>query len=199
MPVLENLKKIAEKVTGVARPQPADLPRLVRARKPAALYFSDDGKTPNNPAYPLLVYRDALLFRTRFDRAAIFEELFAVNGWKDSWRNGIYDFLHFHTRSHEVLGIVRGSARVQFGGAKGKTLTVEAGDVIVLPAGTGHQRITSSDDLLVVGAYPAGGRYDEPRPGEVDRAEARARIGRVPKPAGDPVYGMDGPLGKLWS
>ena len=199
MPVLENLKKIAEKVTGVARPQHADLPRLVRARQPAALYFSDDGKTPNNPACPLLVYRDVVLFRTRFDRAAIFEELFAANGWKDSWRDGIYDFLHFHTRSHEVLGIARGSARVQFGGAKGKTLTVEAGDVIVLPAGTGHQRITSSDDLLVVGAYPAGGRYDEPRPGDVDRAEARTRIGRVPKPACDPVYGMDGPLGKLWS
>ena len=69
----------------------------------------------------------------------------------------------------------------------------------MLPAGTRHQRITASADLLVVGAYPADGRYDELRPGEVDRVEARARIGRVPKPAGDPVYGMDGPLGKPWS
>jgi uncharacterized protein YjlB len=197
MPMLEQARKMVEKVTG--RPACADLPRLVRARVPTVLSFADDGKTPNNAQYPLLLYRDVVLFKNRYDRAAIFEEVFGVNGWGRSWRDGIYKFLHFHTRSHEVLGIARGSVRVQFGGAKGKTLTVKAGDVVVLPAGTGHQRISSSEDLLVVGTYPADGAYDEPQPREVDPAEARKRIATVSVPEADPVYGPDGPLRKIWS
>jgi uncharacterized protein YjlB len=77
-----------------------------------------------------------------------------------------YDFLHFHTRLHEVLGIARGRARVQFGGDKGRTPGVKAGGVIVLPAGTGHRRLSAGGDLLVVGACPASsGQYDEPTPG----------------------------------
>jgi uncharacterized protein YjlB len=134
MPMLEQAKKIVEKVTGIGRPACADLPRLFRVRRATPLSFADDGKTPNNPQYPLLLYRDVVLFKNRYDRAAIFEEVFAANGWWRSWRDGIYKFLHFHTGSHEVLGIARGSARVQLGSAKGKTLTVEAGDVVVLPA-----------------------------------------------------------------
>ena len=75
----------------------------------------------------------------------------------------------------------------------------KAGDVIVLPAGTGHRRISASDDLLVVGAYPSSaGRYDEPRPGELDHRTAIRRIARVARPARDPVYGRDGPLKKAW-
>src|SRR5205823_2182636 len=135
--------------------------------------FADDGKTPNNPALPLEIYRAAVRRRRGLDPAAIFEVLFASHGWKDSWRDGLYDFLHFHTRTHEVLGIARGKARVQFGGDKGRTVTLKAGDVVILPAGTGHRRLAASDDLLVVGAYPSSsGAYDEPRPREVDHQRA---------------------------
>lgn len=87
---------------------------------------------------------------------------------------------------------------MQFGGDKGKTLTLCAGDVVVLPAGTGHRRISPSKDLLVVGAYPAGMGYDQPKPGEVDPAQARQRIAKVPRPAQDPVYGAQGPLVEAW-
>jgi uncharacterized protein YjlB len=197
--VLEGAKKLAEKMTGIGRPARAGLGKLVRARTPTALVFADDGKTPNNPGCPLLLYRDVVLFRKGLDPAAIFEELFAAHSWGRSWRNGIYDFLHFHTSSHEVLGIARGSARVQFGGLKGKTLTLEAGDVVVLPAGTGHQRVTASDDLLVVGAYPEDGKYDEAQPREIDHADAQESIALVPVPDADPIYGPDGPLRHLWS
>ena len=75
------------------------------------------------------------------DPAAPFERAFARHGWGDGWRNGIHPFLHFHTATHEVLGIARGRATVEFGGARGQALTVEAGDVVVLPAGTGHRRL----------------------------------------------------------
>jgi uncharacterized protein YjlB len=91
-----------------------------------------------------------------------------------------------------------GRARVRFGGDKGRSVVVKAGDVVVLPAGTGHQRISDDHELLVVGAYPAGGKYDEPEPGDIDHKTAMARIAKVKVPAKDPVYGSDGPLKILW-
>jgi uncharacterized protein YjlB len=165
--------------------------------KPQAFHFADDGETPNNPALPLLVYRSAVA-STAADPAVAFEVAFARHGWGRSWRNGIHDFLHFHTRTHEVLGIARGRARVQFGGSKGRELDVEAGDVVVLPAGTGHRRISASANLLVVGAYPDNADFDQKRPGQIDHASAVAAIAAVAVPREDPVYGSDGPLKNIW-
>jgi uncharacterized protein YjlB len=171
----------------------------VRARKANSYAFADDRETPNNPKLPLIHYRSPVRLDGDFDPAAIFEVLFASNGWKDSWRDGIYDFNHFHTQTHEVLGIARGHAKARFGGQRGRTLSLNAGDIIVLPAGTGHRRISASRDLLVVGAYPEnGGDYDEPKPCDVDIEEARAAIKRVPLPASDPVYGREAGVKTLW-
>ena len=71
-------------------------------------------------------------------------------------------------------------------------------NVVVLTAGTGHKRVSASRDLLIVGAYPATGSYDEPKPADIDHAKALAAITRVPAPAQDPVYGKRGPLVELW-
>ena len=163
-----------------------------------AFRFEDDGETPNNPRLPLVVYRAAVKLAGEHDPAAPFERAFARHGWGDGWRNGIYPFLHFHTATHEVLGIARGRATVEFGGAKGQALTVEAGDVVVLPAGTGHRRIEASGDLLVVGAYPRNASFDQKRPGQVDHEKAVAAIAEVPLPEMDPVHGREGPLMTLW-
>jgi uncharacterized protein YjlB len=199
MTLVEQMKKMVEAATGLARPRKEELPALVKPRAARLHHFEDDGKTPNNAALPLMIYRSAVHRRRGLDPAAIFEVLFAANGWKSSWRDGIYDFLHFHTRTHEVLGIARGEARVQFGGDKGRTVSLKSGDVIVVPAGTGHRRISASEDLLVVGAYPSSaGRYDEPKPGELDHRTAVRRIAKVAPPTHDPVYGQDGPLMKAW-
>ncbi|HEY1710678.1 MAG TPA: hypothetical protein VGG10_20595 [Rhizomicrobium sp.] len=196
MPILEDAKKSLETLTGIARPTPDDLE--TKAVEPECYEFSDDGETPNNPRFPLLVYRHPALLSPKFDPAAVFEELFKRSGWQESWRDAIYPYNHFHTKTHEVLGIARGAASVRFGGANGKTIKIRAGDVIVIPAGTGHCAIFKSDDLLVVGAYPAGSDYDEPKPEEVDAGKARASIAAVEAPARDPVYGAGGPLRKLW-
>jgi uncharacterized protein YjlB len=68
--------------------------------------------------WPLIVYKRAVRLPECLDPAAVFEELFESRGWGSSWRDGIYDYAHYHSRTHEVLGIARGSGRVRFGGKK---------------------------------------------------------------------------------
>ena len=125
------------------------------------------------------------------------ETLFEANGWGDSWRNGIYGYVHYHSRIHEVLGVARGTAKVRFGGKKGRTLSLKAGDVAILPAGTGHQCLAASDDFLVVGAYPPFGTYDLCTTQDQHRS-ALATIAKVARPRKDPAYGDKGPLLKAW-
>jgi uncharacterized protein YjlB len=198
MALLETVKERFEKVTGWARPSGRDLDALLRQRKPNAFRFKDDGTIPNNPKLPLVLYRSPVRLTDKLDPAAVFEELFGRNGWGDSWRDGIYDYVHYHSRIHEVLGIARGHARVRFGGAKGRVLMLKAGDVAILPAGTGHERLSGSKDLLVIGAYPPFGTYDECRTSAKERARAHTTIPKVVLPRKDPVYGRDAPLMRLW-
>jgi uncharacterized protein YjlB len=198
MPLKEDFKALVERISGVGRPQKIQRKTAARTSKPRTYRFKDDGETPNNPRLPLLIYRSAVRFAPALDPAAILEDLFASHGWKGSWRDSIYPYNHFHTRTHEVLGIARGNARVRFGGAKGRDIELKAGDVIVIPAGTGHRRMAKSKDLLVVGAYPRHGKYDEPRPSEVDHAQAVEDIAKVRTPQTDPIHGVKGPLKVLW-
>ncbi len=160
--------------------------------------FSDDGVIPNNPVLPLLVYQEAIVLH-QGDPAAICEAVFTANGWGSSWRNGIYAFHHYHSTAHEVLAIARGSARVHLGGEQGVRLEISAGDVIVIPAGVGHKNLGASPDLLVVGAYPAGQRWDlcDGSPGQ--RLKALQNIAAVPLPLTDAIFGEQGPLISRWN
>lgn len=196
--LLEDIKRETEKLTGIARPSPRQAQALVQERKANAFRFRDDGITPNHPEWPLIHYRGVVRLDAEFDPAAVFEVLFDAHGWRDGWRDGIYDFLHYHSSTHEALGIARGWAKVRFGGARGRTLMLKAGDVIVQPAGTGHQRIAAAKDLLVVGAYPGGKPYDECHPNKGDHDRALRAIAKVPAPRSDPVYGGKGPVKQLW-
>lgn len=197
MALLEDARKLFERVTGIGRPSGRELLALIRERKPQRFVFKSHGLVPNN-RWPLVYYRGAVRVGGASDPAAAFEDLFARNGWSDSWRNGVYDYLHYHSRIHEVMGVARGSAVVQFGGENGRKLRVKAGDVVVLPAGTGHQCFSASDDFLVVGAYPASGTYDECTPSAEAFERARKTVPKVPPPRKDPIYGKDGPLLRLW-
>jgi uncharacterized protein YjlB len=196
--LLEDIKKRSEALTGIARPSPHQAQALVQHRKAYAHHFRDDGLTPNHPCWPLIHYRGVAKLDDAFDPAAIFEVLFDSHGWRDGWRDGIYDFLHYHSHAHETLGIARGHARVRFGGARGRNIDLKVGDVIVQPAGTGHQRLSASDDLLVVGAYPAGSGYDECHPTKGDHDRALRAISASKAPRTDPVHGSHGPLKELW-
>lgn len=125
-------------------------------------------------------------------------ELFAGHGWLGAWVDGIYAFHHFHSTAHEVLGIARGFASVLLGGPDGRRLDLAPGDVLVLPAGTGHCNAGSNADLLVVGAYPNGMWCDLRRGDPAEREEALANIAAVPPPECDPVGGATGSLMGIW-
>src|SRR5260370_19295858 len=158
--------------------------------------FADDGIVPNNPALPLVVYRDALA--EGGDRAAACEQLFAQHGWPDAWRNGIYGQHHYHSTAHEVLGIAAGSARVKLGGEGGQSVELRAGDVVVIPAGVAHKRESASADLLVIGAYPRGRNPDLCRAEANNHDRALGHIAEVPLPAADPVTRPADPLPQCW-
>lgn len=166
-----------------------------------ALRFKDDGATPNHPRFELLIHRGAARDAIGTDdAAAAIEALFAANGWTGFWRNGIHSFDHYHSTCCEALGVASGWAEVRFGGARGETVRLEAGDVVVLPAGTGHRRVEASRDFLVVGAYPPGQPYDLIRSGDAAaHDEAVLRIAEVPVPATDPVFGAEGGLKARWA
>lgn len=158
--------------------------------------FTDDGSVPNNSCLPLVVYRGVL--DTGDDAAARCEVRFAQNGWSGGWRGGVYPYHHYHSTAHEALGIVAGSARVRFGGDDGEVVEVQAGDVVVIPAGVAHKGEAASPDLLIVGAYPGGKGPDMRVPGKGDRQQAITNIAAVPMPATDPVGGAAGPIVKDW-
>jgi len=160
-------------------------------------FLKDDGRIPNNPLLPLLVYAGALQLPEP-DPAAACERIFSANGWGSGWRNGIYSFHHYHSTAHEVLAIARGSARVQFGGESGPLIDVQPGDVVLIPAGVGHKNLGASRDLLVVGAYPTGQRWDLCRGTADERPWVLENIARVPLPTADPIYGKKGPLTTHW-
>ena len=151
------------------------------------------GPIPNHPKWPLLVYPNAI--PSSEDLASAFEELFTRNKWPAAWRNGVFPFHHYHSNGHEALGIYSGEVTVQFGGDKGVTLTARPGDVVVLPAGTGHKKLSSRGSLGVVGAYPQGSHPDTCRSFSEKHLEL---IAKVPLPACDPVHGAGGPLFEHW-
>ena len=159
--------------------------------------FHDDGRIPNNRELPLLIYRGVLDVGGR-DPAAACEALFGHNRWRSAWRNGIYKYDHFHAHTHEVLGVVRGHVRVRFGGEAGLLVEIDAGDVIVIPAGVGHRNMGASDDLLVVGAYPGGREPDICTGTSWEHAHAIDSVPAVPLPERDPVFGKRGPLLDRW-
>ncbi len=157
------------------------------------LQLSRNGWIPNNDRLPVLLYRHA------FSGDGMAEEMegtFRKNLWPAQWRNGVYTFHHYHSTAHEVLGFAAGSAQLILGGEGGHDVTAEAGDVLVLPTGTGHFLAHAAPGLLVIGAYPVGQQWDICR--SAPDAAATERMRHLPFPASDPLTGKGGELVQAW-
>lgn len=159
--------------------------------------ITSSGNFPNNALLPLLVYQKAMHIEMTAAAKNV-KLLFENNGWGNAWENGIHDYDHYHSTTHEVLGIISGSARVQFGGPSGVTLLLNEGDAVIIPAGVAHKALDVYDDFSCIGAYPEGHNYDMNYGHEDEFEKAMKRIKSLPLPQTDPVYGKGGPLISNW-
>jgi len=170
---------------------------VIQRCTPLVQPLEDTGAIPNNAKCPLLIYPHALALPGD-DPARVIERLLESNQWGATWADSIYAFHHYHSTAHEVLACYQGSAEIQLGGERGITYTLNVGDVILIPAGTGHKNLHATADFAVVGGYPQGQKWDMcyGKPGE--RPQADQNIARVPLPMSDPIYGADGPVMDYW-
>ncbi len=162
----------------------------------------DDGVFPNSMIRPALVLRGAFSFaegdEEARDPADVIQATFEKNGWTNGWRDGVYDFDHYHSTAHEVLGCYSGEAELQLGGPRGSVHVLQKGDVLVVPAGVAHRRIQASEDFRVVGCYAEGRQCDMNRGKSSERPRVDDNIAALPRPNADPVYGASGPLIHNW-
>ncbi|KAH8426205.1 cupin domain-containing protein [Aspergillus melleus] len=144
---------------------------------------------------PLMIYHQAFNASSS-DLAARFEEVGEV---MPQWVYSMYRQTHYHSTTHEVLGVVDGRARLCFGGERNPDRfepTVEKGDLIIVPAGVGHrllEDIGNGREFTMVGAYPRGKEWDMcyGQPGEEDKARNIQALDWFQR---DPLFGSDGPV-----
>ncbi|KKK33856.1 hypothetical protein WN59_09585 [Salinicoccus sediminis] len=157
-----------------------------------ALKIGDDGSIPNNPDYPLLVYKNVAADGDKT------EKILHEHNWLGSWRGKVYTEHHYHSNTHEVLVVDAGQATLHLGGQSGEKVTVEKGDALILPAGFGHKYLEGTDDFAVIGAYPDDREHDFLYGKPEERPQNLENIREVPLPAQDPLFGADGPLFEYW-
>lgn len=158
--------------------------------------LEENGQIPNNSKLSFLVYQQ--IFESNDSLKIRFEEAFQQNSWGGTWVNGIFNYHHYHSTAHEVLGVLSGTATVAFGGPDKLEIDVQAGDMVVLPAGTGHCLLSASDDFKVIGAYPKGQENYDICTEKDDIEEKKENIRQVALPKADPVSGQNGPLLEHW-
>jgi len=152
-------------------------------------YWSKPNGMLPNSRFPLLVHRNGV---AGGGETAVIER-FRSNGWLNNWRwPGVYTYPHFHSTTHECLGVAAGWMELALFGRGGIRLRVAAGDVVVMPAGVSHVMVGQSPDIAMVGGYPDGRDWDnmqEDHLTEELRRAAAKRIMMLPIPTRDPVTG----------
>lgn len=168
----------------------------MKSINPLLCYFDDDGVTPNN-RLPVLIYKNVLA-EIKEDFASSLEKIFQQNNWTGNWRDIVLDKDHYHSTTHEVLGISKGTVDLQLGGANGKQFSVSAGDVLIIPAGVAHRSLNNELHYEVIGGYPDGLPWDMIYCEPEKYKESKIVIDALPLPKTDPVFGKSGHLVKFW-
>ncbi|KAL0481099.1 hypothetical protein AKO1_012861 [Acrasis kona] len=158
------------------------------------------GLFPNNSKLPLLIYNGVFHESDHGEAMAeSFERLYESNNFKPSWRYGVYPYFHYHSNTHEILGVFSGNAELLFGGDEGIRCKVKAGDLVVIPAGVAHRSVKTSQEFCCVGGYPSSSpHYDMNYEKDTDNNK-QSKILDVPIPSNDPIYGPQGPLIDKWN
>lgn len=159
------------------------------------LHFGPDPAAPNNPTLPVVILAGAA---DATASAADVQERVRRNGWGGAWLYGVFPYHHYHAEAHEALICVAGEAELLLGGESGERVTVRHGDMLVLPAGTGHKCLFSSPDFLVCGCYPKGQESPDIKCEGDGRGGVETTIAAVPLPMTDPLFGAEGPLVRVW-
>jgi len=145
---------------------------------------------------PLMIYHRAF-DPNGISPSAIESHFSSIGVVEPQWRYTMYSTSHFHSTSHEVLGIAAGEAKLCFGhedNPKRVEEVLKKGDVIVMPAGVSHRLLEDiSGGFSMVGAYPRGSSWDMcyGKKGEEDKVKNIEKIGWFKR---DPVYGGEGPV-----
>lgn len=158
--------------------------------------LADDGIFPNSPL-PVLFYKGVLAITSVFPAVHV-QNLFEGHHWTNSWDSGLYTYHHYHSVTHEVLGVYSGKTTLLLGGENGVILKIEQGDVLVIPAGVAHKNLGDKNDATCVGAYPDGRDYDMNYGKSGERPRTDKNVRNVPLPSADPVYGRIGGLTNIW-
>lgn len=160
-------------------------------------HIKDDGTFPNNSEYPVVVYK-RIFNLPAFFAASTIRKIFKENNWKNSWKYGVYEYHHYHSITHEVLGISKGKTILLLGGEHGVKIEVEKGDVIIIPAGVAHKNLGKKNNIVCIGAYPEGKDYDMNYGKASERPNADKNVKNVMKPETDPVFGKAGGIAEHW-
>uniref|UniRef100_A0A7S4NFK5 Cupin type-2 domain-containing protein n=1 Tax=Odontella aurita TaxID=265563 RepID=A0A7S4NFK5_9STRA len=152
------------------------------------LFVDDDGIFPNNPQFPLLLYKSA------FSGSSSDGEHLITSGvkWTPPWAWGVFPYHHYHTTAWELLLCVRGSADVQIGGENGPTVNISRGDLALIPPGVAHKEMSSEGGFTLLGSYPT-----ERWTGSIDTVtgqpteEQRRNIADCYVPPKDPLFGLE--------
>jgi uncharacterized protein YjlB len=171
--------------------------KMVNMNLPFRYYCMDDGTFPNS-RFPVLLYKGALNLPLFF-RSTYLKNEFCKNNWSNAWDCGIFTYNHYHSNTHEVVGVYQGRTTLLLGGENGHRVIIEKGDLLIIPAGVAHRNLGTENQVKCVGAYPGGRRYDIKYGKPAERPAADKNIAAVPVPASDPLAGVSGKLPKIWA
>jgi len=158
-------------------------------------YFNDDGVIPNNKL-PVIVYQKVIDGK---DASDWLENTFKKNNWLNNWRDIVLPYDHFHSNTHEVLGLGRGKVSLKIGGVNGKIFDLNMGDVLIIPAGVGHHSVSAHTNYQFVGGYPNGNDWDlKTGLEEHERTTILKAISNQAIPDKDPIFGQEGLLLAKW-
>ena len=113
------------------------------------VFLQDDGTFPNNPHHPLLLFRKAFDETQRQGSRRLVDQ-----GWTSPWVWGIFEFHHYHSNAWEVLVCMDGHAQVQVGGPSGPIVSIQQGDVTLIPPGVAHKQLDTVGNFALLGSYP---------------------------------------------